>query len=154
MLHFSMSSLFIVLSGYFINIICSSIFSVVPVTYFGYFPILIRVFCCISIFIILFYDLFIFSSIFSNLLYVLFNAFNISPINISIFLDSMLLGVITLSFTNLFQSLYSPYYFIFILSFGYKFFISLCIRFLIIIGCFSISTKFNFFYYFSCFFWI
>ena len=55
------------------------------------------------------------------------------------------LGFITLFVTNFFQSLYNPYSFIFILSFGYKFFISLCIRFLIIIGCFSISTKFYFF---------
>ena len=63
-LNFSMSSLFIVLSKYFPNIICSTIFSVVHLTYFRYFPILIRVFFCISIFIILFSNLFIFSSIF------------------------------------------------------------------------------------------
>ena len=67
-LPFSMSSFFIVLSGYFLNIICYLIFLVVPLTYFESFPILIRVFFCISIFIILFSNLFIFSSIFSNLL--------------------------------------------------------------------------------------
>ena len=77
-----MSSIFIVLSGYFLNIICSTVFLVVPLTYFGSFPILIRLFYCISIFIILFSNLFIFSSIFSNLLSVLFIAFNISSINI------------------------------------------------------------------------
>ena len=92
MLHFSMSSLFIVFSGYFLNIIYSTIFPVVPLTYLGYFPILIRVFCYISIFIILLSNLFIFSSIFSNLLSVLFTAFNISSINISIFLYSILFG--------------------------------------------------------------
>ena len=54
----------IVLSGYFLNIISSTIFPVVPLTYFGSFPILIRVFCCISIFIILFSNLFIFFDFF------------------------------------------------------------------------------------------
>ena len=58
--------------------------------YFGSFPILIKVFYCISIFIILFSNLFNFSLIFSILLYVLFTTFNISSINISIFLDSIL----------------------------------------------------------------
>ena len=43
-LHFSMSYLFIVLSGYFLNIIYSTIFPVVPLTYFESFPMLIRVF--------------------------------------------------------------------------------------------------------------
>ena len=71
-LPFSMSSLFIVLLGYFLNIIYSIIFPIVPLTYFGSFTILIRVFCCISIFIILFSNLFIFSSILSNLLSILF----------------------------------------------------------------------------------
>ena len=91
-LSFSMSSLFIVLSGYFLNIICSTIFPIVSLTYFGSFPILISVFYRISIFIILFSNLFIFSSIFYNLLSILFTAFNISSIDISIFLDSMLFG--------------------------------------------------------------
>ena len=36
-LPFSMFSLFIVLSGYFLNIICSTIFPVVPFTYFEFF---------------------------------------------------------------------------------------------------------------------
>ena len=85
-----MSSIFIVLFGYFLNIICSTIFLIVPLTYFESFPMLIRVFCCISIFIIIFYNLFIFSSIFSNILSILFTAFNISSINISTFLDYML----------------------------------------------------------------
>ena len=58
--------------------------------YFGSFPILINVFCCIYIFIILFSNLFSFSSIFSNLLFVLFTTFNIYSINIYIFLDSIL----------------------------------------------------------------
>ena len=53
-LHFSMFSLFTVLSGYFLNIICSTNFPVVPFTYFESFPMLIRVFFCISMFIILF----------------------------------------------------------------------------------------------------
>ena len=52
-LYFSISSFFIVLSGYFLNIICSTIFLGVPLIYFGSFPILIRVFCYISIFTIL-----------------------------------------------------------------------------------------------------
>ena len=81
-----MSSIFIVLFGYFLNIICSTIFLIVPLTYFESFPMLIRVFCCISIFIIIFYNLFIFS----NILSILFTVFNISSINISTFLDSML----------------------------------------------------------------
>ena len=93
-----MSSLFIILSGYFLNIICSTIFPVVPLTYFGSFPILIRVFCYISIFIILFSNLFIFS----NLLFVLFTAFNVSSINISIFLYSMLFGLYNLFFYKFF----------------------------------------------------
>ena len=41
---------------------------------------------------------------------------------------------------------FNSYSLIFILSFGYKFLISLCIRFLTIIGCFSISTKLYFFF--------
>ena len=85
-----MSYLFIVLSGYFINIICSTIFPIVPFTYFEYFPMLIRVFYCIFMFINLFSKLFIFSSIFSNMLSILFIAFNISSINIYTFLDSIL----------------------------------------------------------------
>ena len=80
-LHFSISSFFIVLSRYFLNIICSITFPVVPLTYFGSFPILIRVFCCIYIFINIFSTLFNFSSIFSILIYVLFTAFNISILN-------------------------------------------------------------------------
>ena len=104
-LPFSMSSLFIVLSGYFLNIICSTIFSVVPLTYFGYFLILIRVFCCISIFVILFSNLLIFSSIFYNLLIILFTAFNISPINISICLDSMLFRFHNSFFSQIFSYL-------------------------------------------------
>ena len=59
-----MSSFFIVLYEYFLNIICSTTFPVVPLMYFGSFPILIRVFCCLSIFIILFSYFFSFSSIF------------------------------------------------------------------------------------------
>ena len=55
----------------------------VHLLYFGSFPILIRVFCCISIFTILFSN---FSSLFSTL----FITFNISSINIYIFLDSIL----------------------------------------------------------------
>ena len=85
-----MLSFFFVLSRYFLNIICSTTFPVVPLMYFGSFPILINVFCCIYIFIILFSNLFSFSSIFSNLLSVFFTTFNISSINISIFLDSTL----------------------------------------------------------------
>ena len=81
---------FLVLSEYFLNIIYSTIFPVVPFTYFESFPMLIRVFCCISIFIILFYILFILSSIFSNLLSIRFIALNISSINISTFLASIL----------------------------------------------------------------
>ena len=84
-----MSSLFIFLLGYFLNISFSAIFPIVPLTYFWSFPILIRVFCCISIFIIIFYNFFyFFFNFFYNLLSVLFTAFNISSINI--FLDSML----------------------------------------------------------------
>ena len=71
-LPFSISSLFIVHSGYFLNIICFTIFPVVPLTYFGYFPILIRVFCYISIFIILFYNLFIFFLRFFLIYYMFF----------------------------------------------------------------------------------
>ena len=52
---------------------------------------------------------------------------------------------IILSFTNFFHSLFNSYSLIFILSFEYKFLISPCIRFLTIIGCFSISTMFYFF---------
>ena len=85
-----MTSFFIVLLRYFLNIICSTIFPVVSLIYFGYFPILIRVFCCIYIFIILLSNLFIFSSIFSHLFSVPFTVFNISSIKIYIFLDSML----------------------------------------------------------------
>ena len=85
-----MSSFFIFLYGYFLNIICSTIFLVVPLTYFGSFPMLIRVFCCISIFTILRSNLFNLASILSNLLSVLFTAFNISSNNVSIFLDSSL----------------------------------------------------------------
>ena len=83
-LPFSMFSLFIVLSGYFLNIICSTIFPVVPFTYFESFPMLIRVFCCISMFIILFSILFILSSIFSNLFSIRFIALNISTFLASI----------------------------------------------------------------------
>ena len=75
-----MSSLFIVISIYFLNIICFTIFPVAHFTYFEYFPMLIKVFYCISIFIILF----------SNLLSIIFTAFNISSINIYTFLGSML----------------------------------------------------------------
>ena len=77
-LPFFVSSFFIVLSGYFLNIICYTIFLIVPLTYFRSFPILIRLFCCFSIFTILCSILFNFSSIFSNFLYVLFTTFNIS----------------------------------------------------------------------------
>ena len=63
-LPFSISSFFIVLSKYFLNIICYTISLVVPLMYFRYFPILIRVFCYISIFIILWSNLFTLSSIF------------------------------------------------------------------------------------------
>ena len=87
---FSISSFFIVLSRYFLNIICFNIFPVVPLTHFGSFPILVRVFCCVSIFTIMCSNLFNFSSIFYNLLSVLFTVFNISSINVSIFLDSIL----------------------------------------------------------------
>ena len=66
---------------YFPN--CSSnIFWVISYTY--------KSICCIYIFIIMFCNLFNFSSIFSILLSVLFTAFNISSINISNFLDSIL----------------------------------------------------------------
>ena len=53
--------------------------------YFGSFPILIRVFYYISIFIILFSNLFNFSSFFPSYYLLIFLLFNIS-----IFLDSML----------------------------------------------------------------
>ena len=81
------------------------------------FPILIRVFCYISMFIILFSNLFIFSSIFSNLFSVLFTIFNISSINISTFLDSMLFRFPN-SFFHKFlpffiQSVFFDFYFIF-----------------------------------------
>ena len=66
------------------------------------------------------------------------------PLIFPFFLIPFYLVLITLSFTNFSQSLYSPYSFIVILFFGYKFLISLCIRVLIVIGCFSISTKFYF----------
>ena len=99
-----MSSLFIVLLGYFLNIICSTIFPVVPLTYVRSFPILIRVFFFISIYIIIFSNLYIFSSIFSNLLYVIFRDFNISYINISIFLDSMLFDFYNSFFHKIFPN--------------------------------------------------
>ena len=75
---FSISSFFIVLSEYFLNIICSTIFPIVPLIYFGSFPIFIRIFCCISIFIILFSN---FSSLFSTF----FIAFKASSNKIYIF---------------------------------------------------------------------
>ena len=71
------------LSGYFINIICSTIFPVIPLIYLGSFPILIRVFYCISIFTILFSN---FSSLFSTL----FITFKNSSSNISIFFNSIM----------------------------------------------------------------
>ena len=83
----------------------STIFPVVPLTYFESFFILIRVFCCISISSILLSNLFIFSSIFSNLLYVILTAFNISSINISNFLDSMLF-----CFYNYFSHKFLPFF--------------------------------------------
>ena len=79
-LPFSIPSFFIILLGYFLNIICYTIFLVVPLIYFGSFPILIRVFCYISIFTILFSKL---SSLFSTL----FIVFKASSNKISIFCD-------------------------------------------------------------------
>ena len=84
-LPFSISSFFIVLYGYFLNIICSTIFLIVPLTYFGSFPMLIRVFCCISIFIILFSNFSILFSIFSSLFSTLFIVFKASSNKIFIF---------------------------------------------------------------------
>ena len=108
-----MFSLFIVLSGYFLNIICSTIFPVVPLTYFESFPIIIRVFFYISIFIILFSNLFIFS----NLLSVLFIAFNISSINISIFLDSKFFGFYNSFFHKFFPTFVQSIFNLFALDF-------------------------------------
>ena len=86
-----MSSLFIVLSGYFLNIICSTNFPVVPLTYFGSFPILIRVFCCIYIFIILFSNFFYFFFDFFLIYYMLFLQPSIFlSLIFPFFLDSML----------------------------------------------------------------
>ena len=69
--------------GIFIILYVQLIFFVVPLMYFGYFPILIIVFCWISTFVILF-------SNFSNLLSIIFIAFNISSNRVSILLTSIL----------------------------------------------------------------
>ena len=100
-------------------------FPVVPLIYFRSFPMLIRVFCCISIFIIIFYNLFIFSSFFSNLLSVLFTPFNTSSINISIFLYSMLFDFYNfISQTSIFHILLFLFFlldinFLFIFALGF-----------------------------------
>ena len=78
-----MSSFFIVIYGYFLNMICSTTFPVVSLIYFGYFLILIRVFYCISIFTILF-------SNFSSMFFTLFIAFKASSSKISIFFNSII----------------------------------------------------------------
>ena len=82
-LPFSFSSFLNILSRYFRNIIYSTNFLVVPLMYFGSFPILIIVFCWIFTFVILF-------SNFSNLLSIIFIAFNIFSNRVSILLNSSL----------------------------------------------------------------
>ena len=82
-----------------------------------------------------------------------FIALNIYSINISTFLASILFWF----FNPISQKKISNHYIICILYFfffGFKFSISLFIIFLIIFGCFSISTTFYLFYYSSCCLWI
>ena len=95
--------------------------------YFGSFPILIRVFCYISIFIILFSNFYILFSIFSGMFSTLFIAFKASSNKILLF----------------------PYSFNILLSFRDKFHISLFIIFLIAFGCLSFIL--NIFYFFLIF---
>ena len=90
-----MSSIFIILSRYFLNIICFTIFSVVPLTYFGVFPYTNK---SILLYFYIYHP-------FSNLSSIPFIAFNISSINIYVFLYSMLFDFYNSFFQNFFSNI-------------------------------------------------